>query len=168
LQLATAHLLAEGERRIAYLGWPSPSGTGDDRRRGWRDEMERASGLSAIEVDRLDLRVDDGVAEGRETIREAIERGIRFDAIVCASDSLALGALLMVGADVPVIGYDNTPVAQAVGMSSVEQPLDEVAAGVLALILQRPLADGDGREVRHQLVEPRLVVRHRRLPPEGD
>ncbi len=168
LRLATAHLLAEGERRIAYLGWPSPSGTGDDRRRGWRDEMERASGLSAAEVDRLDLRVDDGVAEGRETVREAIERGVRFDAIVCASDSLALGALLMVGADVPVIGYDNTPVAQAVGMSSVEQPLDEVAAGVLALILQRPLADGDGREARHKLVEPRLVVRHRRLPPAGN
>jgi DNA-binding LacI/PurR family transcriptional regulator len=171
LRLATAHLLSEGERRIAYLGWPSPSGTGDDRRRGWRDEMERASGLSTAELDGLDLRVDDGVAEGREAIREAVESGIRFDAIVCASDSLALGALLMVGADIPVIGYDNTPVAQAVGMSSVEQPLDEVAAGVLALIM-RPFdstgAKAGAGEVRHQLVEPRLVVRHRRLRPDGD
>ena len=163
LRLAAAHLLAEGERRIAYLGWPSPSGTGDDRRRGWRDEMERASGLSREELDRLDLRVDDGVAEGRETIREAIERGVRFDAIVCASDSLALGALLMVGPDIPVVGYDNTPVAQAVGMSSVEQPLDEVAAGVLALIM-RPEADID--DVGHRLIEPRLVIRHPRLRPE--
>jgi DNA-binding LacI/PurR family transcriptional regulator len=165
LRLATDHLLAEGERRIAYLGWPSPSGTGDDRRRGWRDAMERASGLSPEELNRLDLRVDDGVAEGRETVREALERGVRIDAIVCASDSLALGALLMVGPDVPVVGYDNTPVAQAVGMSSVEQPLDEVAAGVLALIM-RP--DGEIAGMGHQLVEPRLVVRHRRLRPEGD
>ena len=162
LRLATAHLLAEGERHIAYLGWPSPSGTGDDRRRGWRDEMERASGLSPEELNGLDLSVDDGVAEGRETVRETLERGVRIDAIVCASDSLALGALLMVGPDIPVIGYDNTPVAQAVGMSSVEQPLDEVAAGVLALVM------GDATELRHQLVEPRLVVRHRRLRPEGD
>jgi DNA-binding LacI/PurR family transcriptional regulator len=168
LGLATAHLLAEGARRVAYLGWPSPSGTGDDRRRGWRDEMERASGLSSAELDRLDLSVDDGVAEGRATIREAVERGIRFDAIVCASDSLALGALLMAGPDIPVIGYDNTPVAQAVGMSSVEQPLDEVAAGVLALIMRPPGVHGDPGEVRHLLVEPRLVVRHRRLRPEGD
>jgi DNA-binding LacI/PurR family transcriptional regulator len=168
LRLATGYLLAEGHRRVAYLGWPSPSGTGDDRRRGWRDAMALSSGLSGAELDSLQLGVNDGVAEGREGIRELIERGIPFDAIVCASDSLALGALLMVGPDIPVIGYDNTPVAQAVGLSSVEQPLDEVAAGVLELIVQPfglpPASTDDGAgDSRHRLVEPRLVVRHRRI-----
>jgi DNA-binding LacI/PurR family transcriptional regulator len=166
LRLGTDYVLAEGHRRVAYLGWPSPSGTGDDRRQGWREAMELSSGLSGAELDSLQLGVNDGVAEGREGIRELIERGIPFDAIVCASDSLGLGALLMVGPDIPVIGYDNTPVAQAVGLSSVEQPLDEVAAGVLELIVQPfgspdPGADAGGS--RHRLVEPRLVVRHRRI-----
>ncbi|HEX3678651.1 MAG TPA: LacI family DNA-binding transcriptional regulator [Galbitalea sp.] len=165
LRLATAHLLAEGDRRVVYLGWPSPSGTGDDRRRGWRDEMEFSGRLSNVDLDSLQLGVSDGVAEGREAIRDLIEAGTAFDAIVCASDSLALGALLMVGPDIPVIGYDNTPVAQAVGLSSVEQPLDEVAEGVLELILKpsgSPGADATG-DSRHRLVEPRLVVRHRRI-----
>jgi DNA-binding LacI/PurR family transcriptional regulator len=165
LQLATAHLLAAGERRIAYLGWPSPSGTGDDRRRGWRETMAHSSGLSAAEIEELELSVDDGVAQGREAVRELLERGVAIDAIVCASDSLALGAMLLVGPEVPVIGYDNTPVAGAVGLSSVEQPVEQVAEGVLDLI-GTSSGGHDPDEVGaslHRLVEPRLVVRHRRI-----
>lgn len=164
LRLATAHLLGEGERHIAYLGWPSPSGTGDDRRRGWRETMEASSGLAPAELDRLEVTVTDGVAEGREAIRTLLERGVTVDAIVCASDSLALGALLLVGPEVPVIGYDNTPVAEAVGLSSIEQPLDRVAEGVLDLIdASTAAAAGFAGASLHRLVEPRLVVRHRRI-----
>jgi DNA-binding LacI/PurR family transcriptional regulator len=170
LRLATNHLLEDGERRIAYLGWPSSSGTGDDRRAGWRDAMRAGSGLTERELDSLQLEAEDGVSEGREAIRALIERGVAFDAIVCASDSLGLGALLLVGADTPVIGYDNTPVAHAVGLSSVEQPLDEVARGVLELIVGDVTPDrassGSG-DARHRLVEPTLVLRHRRIGSRG-
>lgn len=162
LRLATSHLLEIGERRIAYLGWPSPSGTGDDRQRGWRETMDRSSGLTVAEIDRLRLSVTDGVADGREAIRDLLERGVAIDAIVCASDSLALGALLLVGPDIPVIGYDNTPVAEAVGLSSIEQPLDRVAEGVLDLLAEETDSN-DAAASRHRLVEPRLVVRHRRI-----
>jgi DNA-binding LacI/PurR family transcriptional regulator len=93
--------------------------------------------------------------------------GIRFDAIVCASDSLGLGALLLVDSGIPVIGYDNTPVAEAVGLSSVEQPLEEVAAGALELIMGTTgseLVDWEQSDAsRHRLVTPRLISRHRRI-----
>ncbi|MHB1234260.1 MAG: LacI family DNA-binding transcriptional regulator, partial [Microbacteriaceae bacterium] len=36
LHEGTGHMLAGGHTRVGYIGWPSPSGTGDDRRRGWR------------------------------------------------------------------------------------------------------------------------------------
>lgn len=168
LHQATTELITQGERRIAYLGWPSPSGTGDDRRRGWRDAMTAGTDLSVPDLDALQLAVSDGVAEGREAIRELGEAGILFDAIVCASDSLALGALLMVGPDVPVVGYDNTPVAEAVGLSSIEQPLEEVAAGALELIMGSSgseLVDWDAAldVPRHRLVTPRPVWRYRRI-----
>jgi DNA-binding LacI/PurR family transcriptional regulator len=168
LGLATRQLLGEGERRIAFLGWPSPSGTGDDRRRGWREAMEEASGLAPAELDRLQVGVTDGVAEGREGIRALLDGGVEIDSIVCASDSLGLGALLLVGPDVPVIGYDNTPVAEAVGLSSVEQPLDEVAHGVLDLIADPNEGEPGGGPSRHRLVRPRLVVRHRRIARPRD
>ncbi len=161
---ATRHLLAEGAVHIAYLGWPRPSGTGDDRRRGWRDAMAEDGRLGDRELDALELSTVDGVAQGRETLQALIDSGTRVDAVVCASDSLALGALLAVRAGVPVIGYDNTPVAEAVGLSSVEQPLDEVAAGALELLLG-PTGDEIVRWTpastaqRHRLVTPHLVMR---------
>jgi DNA-binding LacI/PurR family transcriptional regulator len=160
-RLATEHLLAEGDRRIVYLGWPSPSGTGDDRRSGWREAMERSSGLTRRELDELELRVEDGVSGGREAIRGLAQRGVAFDAIVCASDSLGLGALLLVGPDIPVIGYDNTPVAEAVGLSSIEQPLGAVAEAVLELL--GATSAEDISRARHRLIDPRLIVRHRRI-----
>ncbi len=168
LHQATTELIAQGERRIAYLGWPSPSGTGDDRRRGWRDAMTEGTDLTVPDLDALQLAVIDGVAQGREAIRELGEAGIPFDAIVCASDSLALGALLMVGPDVPVIGYDNTPVAEAVGLSSIEQPLEEVAAGALELIMGAAGSELVNWDVapdspRHRLITPRLITRNRRI-----
>jgi DNA-binding LacI/PurR family transcriptional regulator len=64
----------------------------------------------------------------------------------------------------PVMGYDNTPVAQAVGLSSVDQRLDEVATSVLDLLLgatgRRVLPHGSGADpLGHRLVTPQLVVR---------
>lgn len=165
LRSATEHVLAQGFTRVAHLGWPSPSGTGDDRRRGWRDAMA-ATALTPAELDALELRAVEGVDAGRDAVRAHGLDGV--DAIVCASDSLALGAVLAVGRSVPVIGYDNTPVAEAVGLSSVEQPLDQVATGALELLfgpsgstlVDTADADPDApRAPRHRLVTPRLVIR---------
>jgi DNA-binding LacI/PurR family transcriptional regulator len=100
--------------------------------------------------------------------RPADGGGLPLDALVCASDSLALGAMMAVREAgfprFPVIGFDNTPVAKAVGLSSVDQRLDEVAASALDLLLGptggRVLPAGaDTGEPRHRLVDPRLVVR---------
>jgi DNA-binding LacI/PurR family transcriptional regulator len=64
----------------------------------------------------------------------------------------------------PVIGFDNTPVAQAVGLSSVDQQLDAVAAGTLELLMgatgRRVLPHGTaGDDPSHRLVAPKLIVR---------
>jgi DNA-binding LacI/PurR family transcriptional regulator len=89
------------------------------------------------------------------------------------SDSLALGAMMAVNEagqkKFPVIGFDNTPVAQAVGLSSVEQQLDQVAAATLELLMgatgRRVLPHGEGAVPRlsaaqsHRLIAPKLVVR---------
>jgi DNA-binding LacI/PurR family transcriptional regulator len=76
---------------------------------------------------------------------------------------------------IAVIGFDDTPVAQAVGLTSVSQPLAEAAAGCVALLTR--LLDGrggngrggngtssdggggDGDAPGHLLLRPRLVVR---------
>ncbi len=154
---ATAHLLSAGAREVAYLGWPGHSGTGDDRRHGWQTAMREAG----ADARGLDIRTVDGVTQGRDAMRTLLATR-SVDAVAAASDSLALGALLALPPGTPVIGYDNTPVAEAVGLSSVEQPLDEVAAGVLELLLGPTGSDVlEPVGPRHRLVTPRLVLRER-------
>ncbi|TDT66402.1 LacI family DNA-binding transcriptional regulator [Frigoribacterium sp. PhB116] len=165
---ATRALLDGGARRVVFLGWPSASGIGTERRQGWRDTMLAHGVLAPAELDEVDLTVDDQVSLASDRIGELAahlaETGRTIDAVVCASDSLALGAFMVLGRSVPVVGYDDTPVAAALGLSSVHQPVEEVAHATLDLLLHqgpaaRVASPGSAADPRHRLLAPRLVLR---------
>jgi DNA-binding LacI/PurR family transcriptional regulator len=155
---ATRHALASAGARVAFLGWPEGSGTGDDRERGWR-------GALPAEAPRVRLTSEESVALARDVVATALA-GDGIDALVCVSDSLAIGAHLAAVAAgcprLPIIGFDNTPAAEALGLSSVEQLPERVAGGALDLLI----GDAGAITLRepspgasHVLVEPRLIVR---------
>lgn len=152
-----------GARRIGYIGWPSPSGTGEDRRRGWRDAMLERGDVSEDDLAALEVVTVDGVAEGTAAMQQLRRSAGALDAVLCASDSLALGAMIANPERVPVTGYDNTPVAAAIGLSSIDQAVEEVATGVLDLLTGefngRVHGAPESAEPRHRMVVPRLVVR---------
>lgn len=169
LRDATRHLLGQGLRRIGFIGWPSPSGTGDDRRRGWRETMMDEGGWSEGDLTALDVATIDSVGNGADALRalQRVPGGV--EGVVCASDALALGAHTAAGDSVAVIGFDDTPVAAAMGIASVKQPLDEVAAGVLELLTGshggKIRRGGQAvTDARHRLVAPRLVERDSAKP----
>jgi DNA-binding LacI/PurR family transcriptional regulator len=156
---ATEHALTVGDR-VAFLGWPSGSATGDDRERGWREAMAAAG-----RAPELRLVAEERVADARDRVA-ALLADAEVDAVVCASDTLAVGAHVAAvaagRADLAIVGFDNTPAAEALGLSSVEQLPELVAAGTLDLLMaggsrieRRPLTPGEA----HVLVQPRLVVR---------
>ena len=163
---ATLHLADRGCGAIAYIGWPSGSGTGDDRRRGWTDAVTERLGAAASSLS-LARETEEGVPEARDTAARLLAERPEVDAVVCASDSIALGVTMAASAAgrpaLPVVGFDNTPVAAAVGFSSVEQPLAAVAAGAIELLMgttgtavtRRSPAPG----AAHRLITPQLVVR---------
>ena len=165
---ATRNLIDRGLRRIGYLGWPAGSGTGDDRRHGWERAMTEHFGSTPAELAALTTATEEGVPSARIAIERLVRGGADVDGLVCASDSLALGAMMAVREaglpHFPVIGFDNTPVASAVGLSSVDQRLGDVAAATLELLM-----GATGRRVRphgeapdgatHRLITPQLVVR---------
>ncbi|TFC93650.1 MULTISPECIES: LacI family DNA-binding transcriptional regulator [Cryobacterium] len=163
LQDATRAQQEAGARRIAYIGWPSPSGTGDERRRGWYDAMTLRGDVSASDLARLEVVTTDGVSQGTAAMQRLRQQAGQVDAVLCASDSLALGAMIANPERVPVTGYDNTPVAAAIGLSSIDQAVDEVAAGVLELLTGefggKVHGAPESDEPRHRLIAPRLVVR---------
>lgn len=143
---ATRHLLGTGHRRIGFIGWPEGSGVGDDRRSGWARTLE--------DTGALERRTDGSAAEGEAAARELIAAGAT--ALVCVSDSVALGALQ--AGPVPVIGFDDTPVAAAIGLTSLSQPLSDAAARCVR-VLTRLLEDDSPDKPDHVLLEPSLVIR---------
>ena len=152
---ATAYALTHGPR-VAFLGWPRGSGTGDDRERGWREAMGRQHDDG---VEDLRWTAVDTVSAARAVAEKGLAAGA-VDAIVCASDTLAVGAHLAAShgghPDLLVVGFDNTPVAEALELSSVEQRPERVAEAVLDLLV----ADAGTHDgAWHRLIEPELIVR---------
>jgi len=161
---AVQRLQDQGARRVAFIGWPSPSGTGDERRAGWVEATSMPEGERARYV----RQTEDGVAQGTAAADSLLSLHDAPDAIVCASDSLALGAMMAARAaglpELPVVGFDNTPVAAAVGLSSIDQPLDDVVAAALTLLFGESGSDvlpnpNSNEEPTNRLLVPRLVER---------
>lgn len=160
-RMATEHLIEGGHRRIAFLGWPEGSGVGDDRRSGWIQTMHR-HGLDAGSVG----WADDELAPARLACTALLDQVEPPTAVVCASDTLAMGALHAARSrsldQLAVTGFDDSPVAALSDplLTSVRQPLEQVAVGIvrmLSALLGNTPAPTTG--VRNQLLQPDLVVR---------
>jgi len=160
-RIATEHLLEEGHTRIAWLGWERTSRIGQDRRSGWKSAMT-AAGLDARG---LGVRLTDNVDAARMAAHELMQDP-SITGFVCASDTLAIGVLhacaergLRPGADIGVVGFDDSLAAQVTwpGLSSVRQPLEQVAVElvrILHLVLAHKPIGEKGR-----MLQPSLVVR---------
>lgn len=164
---ATRHLRGRGLERIGYLGWPGDWGIGRERRDGWWHTMSDEFGFSPDHLALLFAATDDGVPNARQAVERMLERADAPEALVCASDSLGLGAMMAVREagrpHFPVIGFDNSSVARAVGLSSVDQRLDEVAASTIEILMGaeggRVRGSAEATVARHRLISPKLVVR---------
>ncbi|WP_231482538.1 LacI family DNA-binding transcriptional regulator [Nocardioides sp. URHA0020] len=160
-ELGTRHLLDKGHHRIAWIGWRKDSRIGEDRRSGWTRAMHERG----LPTTGLASRVEDTVASGREASAHLLDSA-QPSAFVCASDTLAMGVLhtlrdrgLRAGEHVAVVGFDDSQVAQVVspGLTSVRQPLEEVAVEVVAALeglLAHPPVRGTG-----VMLAPTLAVR---------
>jgi LacI family transcriptional regulator len=172
---AVDHLVGRGHRRIAFLGWPEGSGTGDARASGWRDALT-AHGIRAGTAEAPILRSVDGPEHGGAMVTRLLDAPEPPTAVVCASDALALGAMfaaaargLEVGRELAVVGFDDAPTAALVrpGLTSLRQPLEEVGRRVADLLVaqleRRPGGTGDGARppapAGGVLLPPTLVVR---------
>jgi DNA-binding LacI/PurR family transcriptional regulator len=156
------HLVAQGHRRIAFVGWPEGSGVGDDRYAGWL----RATAGHRLPTRGLTHRAEDGMAAGAALTDRLLDQTQPPTAVVCVSDVMALGALrvlddrgLRAGAEVAVTGFDDSPLTTVVrpGLTSVRQPLEAVAERVIELLLEH--LHGTRSTPAQVLLDPALVVR---------
>ncbi|PNS08050.1 LacI family DNA-binding transcriptional regulator [Solilutibacter silvestris] len=161
-QLAGAHLLELGRKRIAFLG---------DASSRYPEFLARFNGCEAalqeqgLSLDRK-LQVDASTSEedGHRAARELLARGLEFDAVFAGSDLIAIGAMAAlrdagkrIPQDVAVVGFDGLSQARYSTPPLTTVMQDTQLAG-------RLLVDSLLMLVRDQpadsiMIPPELVVR---------
>jgi DNA-binding LacI/PurR family transcriptional regulator len=154
---AVRHLVDRGYTRIGYLGWPSGSEVGQERRRGWEEAVGR-HGVDAAPEGEAHQSLPEAV-EAAGPLLDAVGRG---GAVVCASDVLALGVYLTAvgrgwvpGRDLGITGFDGTATARMHGLTSLAQPLADIARYCLTVV--QDLLAGAAPPQAGALFEPTLI-----------
>jgi LacI family transcriptional regulator len=160
---AVRHLYAASRRRIGFLNGPQHTAPGSSRRLGYLDGL-RSCSLTRDDA-LIEVAADFMIEPGRRATERLLARA-RPDAILCANDLLAIGALaalrdagLDVPGDVALVGMDNTPLSEVTWptLTTVDLGSSERARIAAEMLLER--IDDPLREPRVVGVEPRLVVR---------
>ena len=167
--LAVRHLAELGRRRILHLAGPQSTSTGVVRMRAF---------VAAVR----DLGLDDdpdlvafcdfwSEEDGARALRDALDAGIAFDAIVAGNDLIALGCYdvfaergIACPDEVSVVGFNNMPF-----LDKLNPPLTTVAIphhqiGVEAARMLIEALDGPDRSTRTVLLPLSLVVRGSTAP----
>ena len=131
----TTRLIARGHRRIAHIAAPSAFTFSGLRAAGWRKAMMQA-GLVADRLAEAEANEDGGyLAASRLLAAPALP-----DALVCATDRMAIGAMraltergLRAGVDIAVAGHDNISAAAFTDppLTTMELPIRQVAQSLV-------------------------------------
>lgn len=164
---ATRHLLERPAETFAVMveeryDKPFSSGVFLERLKGFKQALTD-SGLQILEKNVVTVEFErDGAQRAFSDILERADSPVN---IFASCDLLARGILdelgrrgLVAGRDVRLVGFDDQPWTEAVGLTTVRQPIEELGTTAVELLLQR-LEDRE-QEVRHRELKTRLIVRH--------
>lgn len=153
-ELAAAALLRLGHQRIALVNGPADTSTAIQREEGF---------LAGVAVDGLEAegvvirRGEFSHESGRRAGAELLAADRPPTAIFCGNDVIALGVLdaaaaagVRIPEDLSVLGFDDIPQAgwETVSLSTVRQPIEEMAAAAVRLFEERRLGrEGPARRI---------------------
>ena len=158
----TRHLLDIGRRRIAFLGHASDHYPEFLERYRCYVELLGEPGVqvsSALHVDAVSTE-----RSGYDAALTLLARGDAFDAVFCASDLIAIGAMralhergIRIPEDVAVTGFDDVPTASFANPSLTTVQQDTKLAG--QLLVDSLLALIHDEPVESQVMPAKLVLR---------
>lgn len=179
---AAGHLLSLGHRRIGVIAaWPAD---GTSERRSGVDVLEQhtlgfnrgllygyrdAFAAAGLDWGQVPLyRVPNTREAGHGAGHGLLDLDLRPTAILATSDQLALGAIeaaavrgLRIPRDLSIVGFDDLPTAQEIGLTTIRQPMIDKGRAAARLLLEtarRP-------EPSRILMPHQLIVRESTAPP---
>lgn len=158
---ATQHLLWHGRRRLGTIAGPSNTTGGVDRRTGFLD----AAAEAGVDVASGLVQEADFTSGGAfDAMSRLLER--RPDAVFCASDTMAIGALAAIDAaglscpqDVALVSFDGLVEAHQTtpSLTTVAQPVRRTGEEAVGLLLD--VLDQEPEEPPRRILPTELVVR---------
>jgi LacI family transcriptional regulator len=157
------HVVSAGRQRLAFItSGDSVSSTMGERLAAYRARMAGDRGaLERVYVGDLSLRW------GGEAVRAIMAAGPPLpDALICANDLIALGAMqqlrwagIRVPDDISVTGIDDTPFSRVSDpeLTTIRQPVDQIGAEAVAMLLSRH--QDPTRAPRRLTLSPELIIR---------
>lgn len=157
-----AHLVSEGCRSFQILSL-SNSQSSQEREKGYRQAF---SDFKIPASPNQFHAVTPFVEAGYNAAKQLLAQGVRFDALVCGCDTVAIGAmdaLLEAGVKIPssvrLIGYDGIDLARylRIPLSTMAQPLYAIGLNGIEILLDR--IHFPQMPVRKLVLKSELVVR---------
>jgi len=180
LPRATIKLLGSLEaldyRRIAFLGWTESASADPHAEVRCRTFVAWAKGRGTFDP-RLCLTARNNEECGYDLVHKLFDRKQRPDAIVTASDNMAVGAYralhelgLEIGRDVAVASFNDISVAQFLNppLTTVRLPAEEIGETAVDLLLERAAGRTIGKRVTlSSMVVWRASTRRPKQVPAG-
>jgi DNA-binding LacI/PurR family transcriptional regulator len=158
----TQHILNKQRRQFAFIGEAGSQAPEFKERYLGHCRALKEAGLevnSSMQFDAISTE-----QSGYQAVHNLIDTGNKFDAVFCASDLIALGALrclrekgLNIPQDVAIAGFDNIPISSFANpaLTTVHQNT-KLAGEILVNSLLKLI---NGEKVSHYLMPVDLVVR---------
>lgn len=161
---ATNYIINKGNKDIAYIGVSKDAGNAwGQRYKGFEKAMEEHN----IEINKDmvffgDLRTETGY----KGIAQILKKASSIDAVVCASDEIAMGAInalrenqLSVPQDVDVIGFNNIYSARVYypNLTTVAQPMYDMGSIAMRMLIK--LINQKTIEQGHYVLDHEIIER---------
>lgn len=161
---ATQHLIDRGHTRIGVL-------TGESLSAGFRVPVLRLEGFrgalraAGLVVDpSLERSGNFSMEGGAEAMAALLNAAEPPTAVFAMSDEMAFGAISEMRArglrspeDVAIIGFDDHQMAEAMGLTTIRQPVDTIGALAGKAVLE--LIQNPTSAITHQVIETELIIR---------
>ncbi len=168
------YLAGLGHRRIAFLGWPPDSLSGNDRLSGYLDGM-RSLNLPIAEGFLIRSDYPDGEINRILQFWQRRPPATRPTAAIVVADYIAIAVVraaerhgFRIGETLSVVGFDGLPIGQIIrpALTTLRQPMKTISQALLEL-LQGAL-NGSAGLPTNRLITPELVIRESSGAPRAD
>ncbi len=160
-RMAVEHLLAQGHRRIAFLGDMPTIQTAQTRHDGYLATLRDAHIEPDASLSAVSLRSPEDAAAGLTRLLDLPDPPT---AVFAARNSLAIGAIRALhqrglAGSVALVGFDDFPLADIVDppLTVVKQNVAMIGSEVAKRLFAR--IDGDTSAPKHVVLTPELVIR---------